>query len=747
MAPTYKIEAEAIAQHSGFSPEAISAASGRQTLSLKRSTSSSGTVSFQFTGISGSYDVYLGTFDENDGIASFSISRNGNTIGSVRLDQNLGSAAPNATTTVRPKILNRTQINNGDVIVIKGSKNGTEFARLDFLEFVGVQNTTPAPTPTPSPTVNLPGLSGEISPSGPPPLPGGSDIFNPSFNGSVGVQAPIISEWTKTAQPGDTIVLTGWKFSQLTGSQMGTDTKFWVYGQTQSGNNVLAEAKIQKLSGDVASITLPTSLPQGGTYIVWAQNGTGASRPVLVNETEAWWVGPDAATRGQITSIFGRNLSQDGGTARTNVYFEDSQGRGTWAEVVSVNPYKVDIRVPAGLANGIYRVWIHNGDGGQYGWSDPLTLAINDGINYTGPTINVRNYGARGDGSTDDTQAIFNAITAASRSPMSTVYFPSGTYVLGRTIYGWWGFGKDDIRFQGAGKNATVIKAANNFNGPFMYQVAPGNRLTFLDLTLDSNRQPLYQILKIRGSNDVQLLNISLNGQGSGQMNPFDIHASTRVFIHNSDFTGIQSFLGTTSQVFIDRVNFYGSDYGGSLLAGFGTKKLSITNSVGRNLDNSDPNNTKWVAGRLWVEQDHWSNSQYQYFGNNQTIDLAVPNARGIDQNAGEQILWETLAGKPMGSVVSSTDSSVRFSSVADIEGSYFLTITAGTGIGQTRQVKSLDVSKQTVSIDETWNVRPDVTSVIVAKRTPSKIAVYNNVLDGMSDYANRYTASTGVQT
>jgi hypothetical protein len=36
---------------------------------------------------------------------------------------------------------------------------------------------------------------------------------------------------------------------------------------------------------------------------------------------------------------------------------------------------------------------------------------------------------------------------------------------------------------------------------------------------------------------------------------------------------------------------------------------------------------------------------------------------------------------------------------------------------------------------------------VLVAKRTPSKIAVYNNVLDGMSDYATRYTASTGVQT
>ena len=60
------------------------------------------------------------------------------------------------------------------------------------------------------------------------------------------------------------------------------------------------------------------------------------------------------------------------------------------------------------------------------------------------PSLNVKDYGATGDGSTDDTTAIQAAITAAALSP-GTVFFPAGNYVVtGLTV-------PPGVRLQGVG--------------------------------------------------------------------------------------------------------------------------------------------------------------------------------------------------------------------------------------------------------------------------------------------------------
>lgn len=59
-----------------------------------------------------------------------------------------------------------------------------------------------------------------------------------------------------------------------------------------------------------------------------------------------------------------------------------------------------------------------------------LSLAISSAL-YANPagSINIRDFGAKGDGKTVDTKAINDAIDAAAKQGGGTVYFPAGTFL------------------------------------------------------------------------------------------------------------------------------------------------------------------------------------------------------------------------------------------------------------------------------------------------------------------------------
>ena len=591
-----------------------------------------------------------------------------------------------------------------------------------------------------NPAIALPDLVTKFAPKSNPALPTGKDIFAPSFvvNDAGNSSRPAIAEWTRTGKAGETIVLTGW--------QLDASTKFFVYGQTNGTNGALLEAKIQKLDGNVAAITLPTALPQGSDYLLWAQNSSGYSQPVMINQTEAWWV-KETSSRGQIASVFGRNLSQDGGTQNSQVYLEDSAGKGYWAQVVGVNPYKVDFKVPDALVNGDYQVFVHNGDGGQYGWSKPLTMTIDNGLNYTGAVFNVKNYGAKGDGVTNDTAAINAARAAADQTPWSTVYLPTGNYVVNQALDP----GRDQVRWLGDGKDLTNIKVANGSSQKYLFfnESIASTQITFQDLSLNANAQNATSMLTttyLRNTSDLQYLNVKINGEGT---TTFDWHGDYDISMKNSEVIGGSNFLGSANQVFIDGSQFFGTGSGENqtLLYGFGVQNLSITNSTGQSLDSSDPNSGKWVNGRFFVDHGIWGIAHNQYLGNNQTINLATSPSFS-NQNDGEQILWEQGSGLStlLGTVTATTANTVSVNAPSsDVNDQYYISIIGGKGIGQSRQVQSLNQS--TYTIYDNWNVQPDSSSIIVANQNVSNAVVYGNSLDGLSDYNSRQTASAGVQT
>ncbi|RMF62588.1 MAG: hypothetical protein D6742_19745, partial [Cyanobacteria bacterium J069] len=136
-------EAENASAIVNYRTESIAAASGGQVLTLLGGASNeSGSATFGFNEAPGVYDVIIGTFDENDGLASFQVALNDfetgttTTIGQLLLNANLGSSIANAQTKISPKVALGIALTPGDSITVTGFENSLEHARLDFLQLV-----------------------------------------------------------------------------------------------------------------------------------------------------------------------------------------------------------------------------------------------------------------------------------------------------------------------------------------------------------------------------------------------------------------------------------------------------------------------------------------------------------------------------------------------------------------------------------------------------------------------------------
>ena len=102
--------------------------------------------------------------------------------------------------------------------------------------------------------------------------------------------------------------------------------------------------------------------------------------------------------------------------------------------------------------------------------------------------FNVKNYGAVGDNSTNDTTAIQAAIDAAAADGGGVVYIPAGTYVTGPLVI------KNQVWIRGAGIYATTLKLADssddNLLTSYKATSTESNALLWAvqDLRLDGNK-------------------------------------------------------------------------------------------------------------------------------------------------------------------------------------------------------------------------------------------------------------------
>ena len=249
---------------------------------------------------------------------------------------------------------------------------------------------------------------------------------------------------------------------------------------------------------------------------------------------------------------------------------------------------------------------------------------------------NVKDYGAKGDGSTDDTAAINAAVTDGARcgqgcdsttTTPALVYFPSGTYIVSAPIIQYY-----YTQFVGNANSLPVLKAAANFQGIAVIDADP-----YADGGVNwyTNQNNFYR--------QVRNFVIDLTGldQGTGAGIHWQVAQATS--LHNIRFEMVQGggqankqqgiFMDNGSGGWMSDLTFNGGNYG----AFFGNQQFTTRNLQFNNCNTAIYMNWNWL----------WALKSVSI--NNCGVGVDMSNAPD-NQTVGSVILQDsTISGTPVG--------------------------------------------------------------------------------------------------
>jgi len=601
--------------------------------------------------------------------------------------------------------------------------------------------------------------------------------FSPVFSGKVTAGAPVISSVTATAMPDDSIIIEGSGLENAT---------VYTYGLLADGSSCYRKAYVVKSEETTATAVIDENYKYG-IYLVWAENNSGMSYPVRVNAPEIDWTDKTVVSQGGQVSIYGENLSFNNSTEISNVYIENYG----YAEVAFVNPYKVTFTVPSDIKNGSYNVYVHNGHGGEYGWSDKLTFTVDSSVSqiWTGDTHTVKS------GSTDAVKQAYN-----EASDYDTVYFPNGTYYLSSAIVVF-----KKLRFVGESKDGVKIiftADSQNTRDGFKIYTFPCefSNITFEDspsadkstafiyaenkydqkgLTIDNckfikcktytskpvndstyNENDYADIENFDSSDDVaaclefsDLKDVSVTNCYFYCPKPFDIYAVNGLIVRNNTAYGTWILDYENGPCFIQVVSGERMDisnngiYGADILIDPDGELADFDKTFCRSIvvhAHRGP-----VSGLYMADNDmdrvgsYISNSGEQVLLENNTVTyIGSPvsvSERGLTfADTG----WTVESDGSVTGVLVNSDSS-KWENHQEIIGAIAV-VTHGKGNAQYRRIVAADANS--VTLDRPWDIMPDTNSVIMIFNAYTDVVFYRNRVNGPLLYRSQYNATTAIQ-
>jgi hypothetical protein len=196
-----------------------------------------------------------------------------------------------------------------------------------------------------------------------------------------------------------------------------------------------------------SEVSVKFILPKYLTYGVFAvrvKTRSGCvSNPLYLNLPDLWWCQGDAgdsATPDGWIRLFGRHVVKGKRTVSAHLSTDAAPRAGpippSFIRIdAAADTYAAKINLTH-LPPGNYHVCLHNGFGGRLGWSSSLSIKVAARDSWPTEIWNVRDrdIGAKGDGQSDDSEAIQAALDLAHKNGGGTVFFPRGRYKLTKQL-------------------------------------------------------------------------------------------------------------------------------------------------------------------------------------------------------------------------------------------------------------------------------------------------------------------------
>ena len=504
------------------------------------------------------------------------------------------------------------------------------------------------------------------------------------------------------------------------------------------------EALIYNMSGRVITAQL------SGDFVWLVNPDGGVSVPYQINRLKIFWKDREEAEQGDIIRVFGQSFSNNSivllKKGDTFLNLSDS----TFRDAVSARDtdnYLMNIKLPADIEPGKWELLLNNGMS-NYCWVSAGELSVAEKKDDKEKEYDLKSFGAKGDGKSNDTKAFEKAVSKASKNG-GTINVPPGTYLVDKTVELF-----ENVSIKGSGASNTIIKgigfdadtcdniswfSSGKFSINVPYSVIYMNSKTSIsDITVTGavNRGKggggIVQLameevnISIVGMcRDVLISGCVLDGQEQNTLTGERLYRNAlyssgsveRIRVFNNNLSNSLHFGGYNGMS-------YRCDIVGNIITGGMTNDLQAVSMVA--VDCLVDDNTCTDSGRMVITP-----VRHCYIRANTLSGFA----KQTSNNTTEGILAHgenELSRRTTGYVDSAAETTLSDSKIKFIPGIYknaVLIIASGKGMGQYRFIA--DNTEDTLELKTPFSVIPDKTSQYTVGHFITENVYFNNVTSG----------------